>query len=91
MVTILSLAKRNSCLKPVSIISYNQLGKDDGNQDGRSQHFDYPTCEDSLFDSPIILHLVILTEVCKRIIFRGPTQTAYQPLLSVDGDSKGKN
>ena len=31
MVTILSLAKRNSCLKPVSIISYNQLGKDGKN------------------------------------------------------------
>ena len=41
------------------------------------------TCEDSLLASPIILDLVILTEICQRITFRGPTQTTYQPFHSV--------
>jgi len=44
------------------------------------------TCEDSLLASPIILDLVILTELCQRISFRGSNQTAYQtfhPVLSI--------
>ena len=41
------------------------------------------TCEDSLLASPIILDLVILTELCQRITFRGPNQTTYQPFHSV--------
>ncbi|EFX77117.1 hypothetical protein DAPPUDRAFT_198542 [Daphnia pulex] len=41
------------------------------------------TCEDSLLASPIILDLVILTEICQRITFRGPNQTTYQPFHSV--------
>lgn len=41
------------------------------------------TCEDSLLASPIILDLVILTELCQRITFRGPNSTSYQPFHSV--------
>jgi len=44
------------------------------------------TCEDSLLASPIILDLVILTELCQRISFQGPHQTTYQsfhPVLSI--------
>lgn len=41
------------------------------------------TCEDSLLASPIILDLVILTELCQRITFRGPSQTTYQSFHSV--------
>lgn len=41
------------------------------------------TCEDSLLASPIILDLVILTEICQRITFRAPHQVTYQPFHPV--------
>ena len=44
------------------------------------------TCEDSLLASPIILDLVMLTELCQRITFKPHHQTTYQnfhPVLSI--------
>jgi myo-inositol-1-phosphate synthase len=41
------------------------------------------TCEDSLLASPIILDLVILTELCQRISFKVPNQNTYQSFHSV--------
>ena len=41
------------------------------------------TCEDSLLASPIILDLVILTELCQRISFKAPNQNTYQSFHSV--------
>ncbi|PIK54845.1 putative inositol-3-phosphate synthase 1-A [Apostichopus japonicus] len=44
------------------------------------------TCEDSLLASPIILDLIILTEICQRISFRTASQSEYQsfhPVLSI--------
>ncbi|GFT29194.1 inositol-3-phosphate synthase 1-A [Nephila pilipes] len=43
------------------------------------------TCEDSLLAAPIILDLIILTELCQRISFRilSSSETAFQPFNSV--------
>ncbi|XP_076317838.1 inositol-3-phosphate synthase 1-A-like [Tachypleus tridentatus] len=41
------------------------------------------TCEDSLLASPIILDLVILTELCQRISFRVGTSPNFQSFNSV--------
>lgn len=44
------------------------------------------TCEDSLLASPIILDLVIITELCQRITFKAANQPSYQtfhPVLSM--------
>lgn len=41
------------------------------------------TCEDSLLASPIILDLVILTELCQRISFRTANESHYQQFNSV--------
>ncbi|KAL7842257.1 hypothetical protein SRHO_G00239460 [Serrasalmus rhombeus] len=41
------------------------------------------TCEDSLLASPIILDLVILTELCQRIMFCTQEDTAFQSFHSV--------
>ncbi|KAJ8048503.1 Inositol-3-phosphate synthase 1-A [Holothuria leucospilota] len=44
------------------------------------------TCEDSLLATPIILDLIILTEMCQRISFRTASQKEYQsfhPVLSI--------
>ncbi|KAL7851128.1 hypothetical protein AOLI_G00214840 [Acnodon oligacanthus] len=41
------------------------------------------TCEDSLLASPIILDLVILTELCQRITFCTQEDTAFQSFHSV--------
>ncbi|XP_015916914.1 uncharacterized protein [Parasteatoda tepidariorum] len=43
------------------------------------------TCEDSLLASPLILDLVVLTELCQRISFRilRSSETAFQPFNSV--------
>ncbi|GFR11192.1 inositol-3-phosphate synthase 1-A [Trichonephila clavata] len=43
------------------------------------------TCEDSLLAAPIILDLVILTELCQRISFRilSSSETTFQPFNSV--------
>jgi len=41
------------------------------------------TCEDSLLASPIILDLVILTELCQRISFRIGESKDFQPFNSV--------
>lgn len=44
------------------------------------------TCEDSLLASPIILDLVILTELCTRIKFRKAeeeTFSSFHPVLSI--------
>ncbi|XP_047107119.1 inositol-3-phosphate synthase 1-A isoform X1 [Schistocerca piceifrons] len=46
------------------------------------------TCEDSLLASPIILDLVLLTELCSRIEFRSPDElhseySNFHPVLSV--------
>ena len=44
------------------------------------------TCEDSLLASPIILDLVIITELCQRITFKAASQASYQtfhPVLSI--------
>ncbi|XP_071853322.1 inositol-3-phosphate synthase 1-A-like isoform X2 [Apostichopus japonicus] len=44
------------------------------------------TCEDSLLASPIILDLIILTEICQRISIRTASQSEYQsfhPVLSI--------
>ena len=46
------------------------------------------TCEDSLLASPIILDLVILTELCQRIKFRAGHQKdkdyqTFLPVLSI--------
>lgn len=44
------------------------------------------TCEDSLLASPIILDLVILTEICQRISFRienGPEFQSFNSVLSI--------
>ncbi|NP_001079540.1 inositol-3-phosphate synthase 1-A [Xenopus laevis] len=41
------------------------------------------TCEDSLLASPIILDLVLLTELCQRITFRTETDQEFQTFHSV--------
>uniref|UniRef100_A0A8C5M5Y0 inositol-3-phosphate synthase n=1 Tax=Leptobrachium leishanense TaxID=445787 RepID=A0A8C5M5Y0_9ANUR len=41
------------------------------------------TCEDSLLASPIILDLVILTEICQRITFREAADEDFQTFHSV--------
>ncbi|XP_060762256.1 inositol-3-phosphate synthase 1-A-like [Neoarius graeffei] len=41
------------------------------------------TCEDSLLASPIILDLVILTELCQRITFRTEQDSSFQSFHSV--------
>ncbi|XP_072182433.1 inositol-3-phosphate synthase 1-A-like [Diadema setosum] len=41
------------------------------------------TCEDSLLASPIILDLVILTELCQRIEFKAESHPEYQKFNSV--------
>ncbi|CAL1284072.1 unnamed protein product [Larinioides sclopetarius] len=43
------------------------------------------TCEDSLLATPIILDLIILTELCQRISFRvlSSSETRFQPFNSV--------
>src|SRR5690606_8161324 len=41
------------------------------------------TCEDSLLATPIILDLVILTELCERITFKTPTMASYEKFNSV--------
>ncbi|XP_027006181.2 inositol-3-phosphate synthase 1-A isoform X1 [Tachysurus fulvidraco] len=41
------------------------------------------TCEDSLLASPIILDLVILTELCQRITFRTQQDSSFQSFHSV--------
>ncbi|XP_062888148.1 inositol-3-phosphate synthase 1-A-like isoform X1 [Mobula hypostoma] len=41
------------------------------------------TCEDSLLASPLILDLVILTELCQRITFRTESDTEFQTFHSV--------
>ncbi|XP_054716963.1 uncharacterized protein LOC129226382 [Uloborus diversus] len=43
------------------------------------------TCEDSLLASPLILDLIVLTELCQRISFRvlSSSSTAFQPFNSV--------
>lgn len=41
------------------------------------------TCEDSLLASPIILDLVLLTEICQRITFRTETDEHFQTFHSV--------
>ena len=45
---------------------------------GRSTIAIHNTCEDSLLASPIILDLVILTELCQRISFRVDGQQHFQ-------------
>lgn len=43
------------------------------------------TCEDSLLATPIILDLIVLTELCQRISFRvlSSAETSFQPFHSV--------
>lgn len=41
------------------------------------------TCEDSLLAAPIILDLVILTELCQRITFRSQQDSSFQSFHSV--------
>lgn len=44
------------------------------------------TCEDSLLAAPIILDLVILTEICQRVTFRlkgDSNARRFKPILSI--------
>lgn len=41
------------------------------------------TCEDSLLASPIILDLILVTELCQRISVRTPSSQSFQPFHSV--------
>eukprot|EP00057_Strongylocentrotus_purpuratus_P006863 XP_011661337.1 PREDICTED: inositol-3-phosphate synthase 1-A [Strongylocentrotus purpuratus] len=50
---------------------------------GRNTISLHNTCEDSLLASPIILDLVILTELCQRIEFKSACQSEYQRFHSV--------
>ncbi|KAK7098960.1 uncharacterized protein [Littorina saxatilis] len=53
---------------------------------GRNTLVVHNTCEDSLLASPIILDLVILTELCQRIQYRvesEPTWHSFHPVLSI--------
>lgn len=50
---------------------------------GRNTISLHNTCEDSLLASPIILDLVILTELCQRIGFKSASQSEYQRFHSV--------
>ncbi|XP_041466381.1 inositol-3-phosphate synthase 1-A-like [Lytechinus variegatus] len=50
---------------------------------GRNTISLHNTCEDSLLATPIILDLVILTELCQRIEFKSACQSEYQQFHSV--------
>jgi myo-inositol-1-phosphate synthase len=50
---------------------------------GRNTISLYNTCEDSLLASPLIIDLVLLTEVFTRIEYRTDPNSAYQPFHSV--------
>lgn len=41
------------------------------------------TCEDSLLATPLILDLILLTELCSRIRFKKETDETYTPFHSV--------
>ncbi|GIX95203.1 inositol-3-phosphate synthase 1-A [Caerostris darwini] len=52
---------------------------------GKSTIVVHNTCEDSLLAAPIILDLIVLTELCQRISFKilSSSETAFQPFNSV--------
>jgi len=53
---------------------------------GRNTIVIHNTCEDSLLAAPIILDLLILTELCERITVKGPQMDSFErlhPVLSV--------
>jgi myo-inositol-1-phosphate synthase len=50
---------------------------------GRNTIVVHNTCEDSLLASPIILDLVILTELCQRVTFKLEGSHEFQEFNSV--------